>query len=115
MLANCKIVESVPRIFLKLPLMDVPDFAELCRSLYTSTPKVSAALFALVNGGLYYMFAEQDVSRLEERTYDFRRFASMCQLNFESVLENFHLSTSPSLEACQALALGVTKCLSYIY
>jgi hypothetical protein len=110
MLANWEIVENIPRIFLKLPLMDVSDFAELCRGLYTSTPDVSAALFALVNGGLYYMFAEQDVSRSEEQTSDFRRFASMCQLNFEVVLENFHLSTSPSLGACQALALGVSKC-----
>ncbi|KFZ18446.1 hypothetical protein V501_01223 [Pseudogymnoascus sp. VKM F-4519 (FW-2642)] len=98
--------KNIPRIFLKLPLMDVSNFASLCRGLYSSTPDVSPALFALVNGGLYYMFAEQDVSRSEEQTSDFRRFASMCQLNFEVVLENFHLSTSPSLEACQALALG---------
>ncbi|OBT69061.1 hypothetical protein VE03_01357 [Pseudogymnoascus sp. 23342-1-I1] len=98
--------KSIPRIFLKLPLMDVSDFAELCRGVYTSMPNVSAALFALVNAGLYYMFAEQDVSRSEERTSDFCLFASMCQLNFESVLDNFHLSTSPSLEACQALAFG---------
>lgn len=107
MLANWKIIESIPRIFLKLPLIDMPDLAELCRGFYTSTPNVSAALFALVNGCLYYIFTEQDVSRSEERTSDFSHFASMCQLNFESVLENFHLSTSPSLEACQALALGV--------
>lgn len=114
MLANWKIIESIPRIFLKLPLVDMPDLAELCRDLYTSTPNVSAALFALVNGSLYYIFMEQDVSRSEERTSDFRRFASICQLNFESVLENFHLSTSPSLEACQALALGVNISI-YVY
>lgn len=91
-------------------MMDVPDFADLCRSVYATRPGFSAALFALVNGGLYYIFAEQEVARAEERVaLDLGRFAVMCRENFEVVLENFHLSTSPSLEACQALALGVSN------
>ncbi|KFY63777.1 hypothetical protein V496_03732 [Pseudogymnoascus sp. VKM F-4515 (FW-2607)] len=98
--------KNVPRIFLKLPLMDVSDFAELCRSFYTSTPNVSAAMFALVNAGLYYMFAEQNVSRSEERTFDFCHFASVCQLNFEfyADFQAFHATEMVKPYLCRLLS-----------
>jgi hypothetical protein len=104
--------EVIPRFFLEMPVVLLSDFTEMCRTLYFCTSGYSLALFAIVNAGLYYLFEEKLESA---KTADDGRYASMCRSNFALVLESFHLVVAPSLEACQALILGVQAPLPISY
>jgi hypothetical protein len=104
--------EVIPRFFLEMPVILLSDFTEMCRTLYFCTSGYSPALFAIVNAGLYYLFEEKLAT---SKTADDERYASMCRSNFALLLESFHLVMAPSLEACQALILGVWPSLLILY
>jgi len=97
-------IEVIPRFFIEMPVILLSDFTEMCRTLYFCTSGYSPALFAIVNAGLYYLFEDKQPN---VKTADDARYASMCRSNFALLLESFHLIMAPSLEACQALILGV--------
>jgi len=94
-------------MFFEWPIIEQSDFTEKCRNLYFCTTGYSPAHFAIVNSGLYYLFMERSLSLSGHDASEAQRYASMCRYNFEQTLEKLHLLISPSLEACQALILGV--------
>lgn len=94
-------------MFIEWPIFSEADFTEKCRNLYFCTTGYSPAHFIIVNSGLYFLFAEQSDIAPEHKAAELRRYSSLCRSNFERALEKLHLLITPSLEACQALILGV--------
>ncbi|KAL3420027.1 fungal specific transcription factor domain-containing protein [Phlyctema vagabunda] len=98
--------DRIPRLFLEAPLIEWPDFAEMCRNLWFCTTEYSPGHFVVVNGGLHAVFSEYSHTLPQDDAITFRRYADMCRLNFELALENFNLCVAPTIETCQALLYG---------
>lgn len=100
-------IEKTFRMFLEWPIIEQSNFTEKCRQVYFCTIDVSPARLIIVNLGLYYLFMEHSFSLSGNDASEARRYASLCRYNFERTIEKVHLLIAPSLEACQALLLGV--------
>jgi hypothetical protein len=107
---------------LDLPFIDFDQFNELCKKVYFATEDYSLAEFALVNGGLYYLFVEVAMLRGKD-VPESHESAMTCRSNFEYALGRFDIFTAPTFQNIQALLLGVSissaapmvqkKCLLY--
>ncbi|PGH08262.1 hypothetical protein AJ79_06048 [Helicocarpus griseus UAMH5409] len=116
-----KAKETTPFFLLNLPFLDVPSITQLCKDLYFCTEDYSTAHFAIVNCTLSYMFDEARYfhepvenqatssslsTSISSPASTYSRHATTCRLNFETALNTFDLSLTPSYENIIALALG---------
>lgn len=84
------------------------DFSNLCRTVYFATEEFSDATFAVVNGLLYTLFAEQHSVATDQAVRDeYNSYVQLCQANLETILANLPLFLSAKTENVQALLLGV--------
>ncbi|TAQ90990.1 hypothetical protein B7494_g722 [Chlorociboria aeruginascens] len=97
---------TVPRFFLDMPFINMSDLIELCQKVYFCAEDYTPALFALVNGGLYYLFIECISGKSDQQATEYREFAATCRANLETTLHNFRLGMAPCFESCAALFVG---------
>lgn len=93
--------------FLDLPFIDFDQFNDLCKRVYFATEDYSLAVFALVNGGLYYLFNEVAMLRGKD-VPEARENVLICRANLEYAMGRFNIFTAPTTENLQALLLGVS-------
>lgn len=92
--------------FLDHPFIDFEQFNDMCRKVYFATEDYSLSTFALVNGGLFYLFREitsvqgKDVPEAAENV-------ALCRANLEYAISHFNIFMAPTKENLQALLLGV--------
>jgi hypothetical protein len=93
--------------FLDHPFIDFEQFNEMCRKVYFATEDYSLSTFALVNGGLFFLFKEiafvqgKNVPEAAEN-------AALCRANLEYAISNFNIFMAPTDENLQAILLGVS-------
>ncbi|KAG9228039.1 hypothetical protein BJ875DRAFT_273731 [Amylocarpus encephaloides] len=95
-----------PIVFLMYSI-SFDDFFDMCKSYYFALEDCSLSHFTVINWGLYGVFYEYSAKpEFEDRSDELQRYAKLCRHNFESAVDSFPLSISPSLDTCQALLLG---------
>ena len=75
--------------------------------MFFCTEDYPLAVFAIVNGGLYYLFLE--FSLLDGCDPEYEGYYILCRSNFERALGSFHLLMAPTKENVEALVLGVNN------
>lgn len=75
--------------------------------MYFATEDYSLGTFALVNGGLFYLF--QHIAYLEEKNVpEAIENAALCRSNLEYAISRFSVFMAPSSENLQAILIGVS-------
>lgn len=96
--------------FLQHPFIDFGQFNELCRKVYFATEDYSLATFALVNGGLFYLF--QGIAFVEGKNVpEAGENAALCRANLEYAISRFNVFMAPTSENLQAILIGVSDIL----
>ncbi|KAK0655189.1 hypothetical protein B0T16DRAFT_450919 [Cercophora newfieldiana] len=84
------------------------DFTEWCRMVYFADEDYSLTIFALVNGGLYYIMQERAAFAEGEEQAEMLRWMEMCRDNFETAMANLPLLMPARRESIQVLVLAST-------
>lgn len=93
--------------FLQHPFIDFGQFNELCKKVYFATEDYSLGTFALVNGGLFYLF--QQIAYLEGKNVpEAAENAALCRSNLEYAISRFSVFMAPNSENLQAILIGVS-------
>jgi hypothetical protein len=89
-----------------------PDiFSEQCRMVYFADEDYSLTIFAIVNGGLYYLFQERAWYVEGEEKAELLRYMAMCRDNFETALVNLPLLLPARKESVEVLVMAVSQIL----
>lgn len=106
--------DTPPTLFtFSCALVGLSDFSGLCKSVYFATEDFSDATFAIVNAGLYNLFAEQSTLATDQTLRDqYGAYTRICQANLETCIANLPLFLSAKIENVQALFLGVSNASS---
>ncbi|EED17118.1 C6 transcription factor, putative [Talaromyces stipitatus ATCC 10500] len=93
--------------FLQHPFIDFGQFNELCKRVYFATEDYSLGTFALVNGGLFYLF--QHIAYLEGKNVpEAFENAAICRANLEYAISRFSVFMAPNSENLQAILIGAS-------
>ncbi|GAM37795.1 hypothetical protein TCE0_033r08019 [Talaromyces pinophilus] len=93
--------------FLQHPFIDFGQFNELCKKVYFATEDYSLGTFALVNGGLFYLF--QQIAYLEGKNVpEAAENAALCRSNLEYAISRFSVFMAPNSENLQAILIGAS-------
>jgi hypothetical protein len=86
-----------------------PDiFSEQCRMVYFADEDYSLTTFAIVNGGLYYLFQERAWYVEGDEKAELLRYMAMCRDNFETALVNLPLLLPARKESVEVLVMAST-------
>lgn len=88
--------------------VDLDGLQELCRKVYFCTDSFSHACFIIVNGSLYYFFADQ-IYRAEDPVVkaEMEKYHQICQVNLETALTTLPLMMPAKQESVCALLIAV--------
>lgn len=100
------------RFFVDLFVLDEPEFVDLCREVFFAINPYTLYTWAVVNIGLFYLFLDLKPDRYAEIGVDSSDVDTITELlaaNAWGAVDSFRVCSEPSIEACQALALLVSR------
>lgn len=103
------------RFFVDVFVFDEPQFADLCREVFFAINPYTLYTWAVVNVGLFYLFLDLNPDRYPEIGVDNEDIDTITELlaaNAQGAVDSFRVCSEPSMEACQALALLVSRYLT---
>lgn len=97
----------IPLVVLHMGLREQSSLEDLCKKIYFPTEPVSKGETTLLNGLLFYVFAEycQDADAIAS---NYPIYMQLCEKNFVTGLQDYECLVTPTLENIQALLLGVS-------
>ncbi|KAK0119300.1 hypothetical protein ONS95_008147 [Cadophora gregata] len=103
-----KASSRIPLVILHSGLRDDSLLEELCKKIYFPTKHVSKGEITLMNGLLFYVFAEYCMEDGPSNTL-YPTYAKLCEKNFVAGLQDYGCLVTPTLENIQSLLLGALK------
>lgn len=100
------------RFFVDIFVLDEPEFADLCREVFFAINPYTLYTWAIVNVGLFYLFVDLKPDHYAEIGVDSNAVDQITELlaaNAQGAVDSFRVCSEPSMEACQALALLVSR------
>lgn len=99
------------RFFVDVFVLDEQEFSTLCREVFFPINPYTLYTWSIVNVGLFYLFSD-----LKPATYadvgvnggGVDEITGRLAANAQDAVDSFRVSSEPSIEACQALALLVS-------
>lgn len=100
------------RFFVDVFVLDEPEFSDLCREVFFAINPYTLYAWAVVNVGLFYLFVDLKPDHYAEIGVDSNAVDHITELlaaNAQDAVDSFRVCSEPSIEACQALALLVSR------
>lgn len=87
----------------------IDEVLDLCRKVYFCTDTISHSTFIIVNGCLYYLFADHFFQAKDPAIkQDFEEFTRICRSNLETSLSHMPLLLPAKAESIRALLVAVS-------
>ncbi|KAM0559947.1 hypothetical protein ACHAPJ_003899 [Fusarium lateritium] len=102
------------RFFMDVPIINEPDFGDLCQKVYFAVNDYSILAWAVVNAGLLFLFnglRKDNYGQIGVDDSDIRAHAQLLTANIEATLQSLRLIQEPSFEAIRAFAILIHFCL----
>ncbi|KAF4959225.1 hypothetical protein FSARC_10816 [Fusarium sarcochroum] len=102
------------RFFVDVPIINEPDFGDLCQKVYFAVNDYSVLAWAVVNTGLLFLFnglGKDHYGHIEVDDSDVHAYVQQLTANIEATLQSLRLCQEPSFEAIRAFGVLIHFCL----
>lgn len=99
------------RFFVDVFVLDEQEFSALCREVFFPINPYTLFTWSIVNVGLFYLFSDLKAANYVHVGVNgsgIDEIAGCLAANAQDAVDSFRVSSEPSIEACQALALLVS-------